>query len=213
MIYLSNFFLLFGNTIILAPLAICGFIFYHRNFLIPILLLLFTMILSAFLKAAFAIPYSPELVQKLGKNGFAFPSGHMQSVVVFYGWFLVSFGNKWLRIILLSIILGVGFALIYEGYHNLYDVLGAVFFGSLTIGFYKVIIFLISKKIKFSKDLMGEALILLCSICLMVAFIFLYEIPPHLMVVICIMSVIVVASFFFNCFFKGKKLSKFKIIS
>jgi membrane-associated phospholipid phosphatase len=83
--FLAKFFLLFGNNAILMPLIFTGLILRQRHFLIPTFLLLFTMILSATLKLVFAVPYSPELVQKLGKEGFSFPSGHMQSTIVFYG--------------------------------------------------------------------------------------------------------------------------------
>lgn len=146
MSYLAKFFLLFSHYEILLPLILYGLAFHRKYFLIPTLLLLFTMILTPFIKSIFAIPYSPELVAKLGKNGFSFPSGHMQCTTVFYGWFLFKSSNKWLRLILVLVIIGVGFGLIYEGYHNIYDVLGAIFFAIVTISSCELVVCFIKKK-------------------------------------------------------------------
>ncbi|WP_041472092.1 phosphatase PAP2 family protein [Rickettsia slovaca] len=66
------------------------------------------------LKYTFEIPLNPALNIK----GFAFPSGHMSSGVVFYGWFFANIIYSLLRIIIIVVILtGMGFSLIYKGYH------------------------------------------------------------------------------------------------
>ena len=147
MSYLAKFFLLFSHYEILLPLILYGLTFHRKYFLTPTLLLLFTMALTPILKSIFAIPYSPELVAKLGKNGFSFPSGHMQSATVFYGWFLFKNSNKFLCIILTLIVTGVGFGLIYEGYHNIYDVFGAMFFAMITISSCELVICFVKKRI------------------------------------------------------------------
>jgi hypothetical protein len=180
-----EFFLLFGNAQVLMPLILIGIILCERNFLSPAMLLLFTMIFSTLLKFIFAIPYSPELVAKLGKNGFSFPSGHMQSTFVFYGWFIIATNNKLLRLILSLIILAEGVALIYEGYHNIYDVLGAVVFAGLTIIFYKTTVFLIEKNFsKVPEKLIGTILILVLSIFLIIILAIFYQIPSHLYMIL-----------------------------
>jgi membrane-associated phospholipid phosphatase len=132
---IAKIFLEFSNIEILLPVILLGLISRPKIFLTPTFLVLITLILTPLLKAIFAIPYSPELVAKLGKNGFAFPSGHMQTSCVFYGWFLFNFSNKYLRAALSALILGIGFGLIYEGYHNIFDVLGGMFFALSTIYF------------------------------------------------------------------------------
>ena len=77
--------------------------------------LLFTTILNILLKYTFEIPLNPALNIK----GFAFPSGHghMSSGVVFYGWFFANIRYSLLRIIIVVILTGMGFSLIYnKGY-------------------------------------------------------------------------------------------------
>ncbi len=140
MYYFSKFFLEFSHIKILAPLIFFGLFYRPKFFLQPTLLLLFTMVFSSFLKPLFAVPYSEELVKKLGKNGFAFPSGHMQLSAVFYGWFLFNIKNNFWRILLILIIFGIGFALVFEGYHNIYDISGSLVFAGLTIFSYQKII-------------------------------------------------------------------------
>jgi hypothetical protein len=141
---ISNLFIIFSNAQVISIIAVVGLLFFEKQFLVPVLLLMFTIILNVLLKSFFGIPFSPELVQRLGKDGFLFPSGHMQSSVVFYGWFLMYYSYLWLRAILLLVIVGIGFALVYEGYHSIYDVVGALFFGIVTIGFYWSLFYLIT---------------------------------------------------------------------
>ncbi len=183
--YITKIFLLFSHQEILIPLIVLGLIFYRNYFLDPAILLLFTMVFSVLLKFIFAIPYPAELVQKLGKNGFSFPSGHMQAAAVFYGWFLLNNKKKLIRFSSLSIILGIGFSLIYEGYHNIYDVLGAIFFATLTIIFYKITVTFLEKKFSnFPKELVRSLLIFFLIIFLTIILIVFYQLPPHLYIAI-----------------------------
>jgi hypothetical protein len=178
--HLSKAFLAFGDIKILAPMILIGLIFYERYFLIPTLLLLLTIILSALLKLAFAIPYSPELVAKLGKGGFAFPSGHMQSAAVFYGWFITTITAKWIRFTLIALIIGIGSALVHEGYHSVYDIFGGLFFAVITIGFYQFLISLVSsKRVGIQDRQLGAIIIFSLSICLAAIMVFLYDLPSY----------------------------------
>ena len=163
------------------PAIFLGLIFFERHFLSPALLLLLSMILCPLLKFFFAIPYPLELVQKIGKEGFSFPSGHMLSASVFYGWFLLSADtNKFLRAALLFVISGIGFGLIYEGYHNIYDIIGAIFFASVMIVLYRFIISFSEEKVtNLSNHLIGSALVLGLSISLSIALIIFYEMPSY----------------------------------
>jgi len=135
---LAKGFLLFSNGIVLAPLLLVGFITRGGFFINSpsfkgsviwgnsILLVLLTMIFNALLKSLFLVPLNPSL----GGEGYAFPSGHMQVAVVFYGTMFQAYSNLIFRKILLLIIAGIGYGLIQQGYHNIWDVLGAVVFGA-----------------------------------------------------------------------------------
>lgn len=110
-----------------------GFIVFDRKIWGQALfLLLFTVILNVLLKYFFHVPLLPHL----GK-GFAFPSGHMQAAVAFYGWLILSYRHLIFRFVLLTVLTGIGFSLIYFHYHTLIDVLGAVGFGSLSLSIYQ----------------------------------------------------------------------------
>jgi len=130
---IANLFLTCGREIVLVPLIILGFlvldrrIFGHATFL-----LLSAMILNVLLKSIFQIPLSTHL----NKIGYAFPSGHMHSAMVFYGWLLLNTKNSLIKITLGLVLAGVAFGLIYQQYHDIYDVLGAIIFGGITLLIY-----------------------------------------------------------------------------
>jgi hypothetical protein len=135
--YIAKAFLVFSNATIITPLLFFGFLSRGSFFIKKptqedstiwgnaCLLVLFSMIFSAFLKSLFQIPLNPAL----GIKGFAFPSGHMLVAVVFYGWLMCSYPIRQLRAAMTMILFGTSFGLIQQGYHNLWDVLGAVGFG------------------------------------------------------------------------------------
>lgn len=133
---LTDFFLFFNHETILVPLIVVGFIVFRRSvFGQAFYLLLFTMIFNSLLKSIFQIPLSPSL----GKEGFAFPSGHMQVSFVFYGWLMMGYSSLSLRILLCFLLTGIAWALVHFGYHNWLDVLGALGFGFLTLAGYKIV--------------------------------------------------------------------------
>ncbi len=143
---LAKAFLAFSHPILIVPFLVVGFLL-EKNGLIKnikrgpmvwakaCLLILFTMIFNPFLKSLFLMPLNPSI----GKEGFAFPSGHMQVSVVFYGWVFWIYANRSIRGLILLILAGVGWGLIQQGYHTLEDVVTAAVVGSLTVyGFVKV---------------------------------------------------------------------------
>lgn len=132
----ANFILLFSNKPIIAPLIILGYIWISRKiFYDAICLLMFSMILNFALKNTFQVPLSPLL----GKQGYAFPSGHMQTSTVLYGWLAFASKNTLLRILIALLLIGIAFSLVYFGYHNYVDITGAVFFAFLLIATYYLI--------------------------------------------------------------------------
>jgi len=127
---LAEFFLNCGHELVLVPLIILGFLAFDRKiFGNATFLLLFTMIFNVLLKALFQVP----LAAHLNKVGYAFPSGHMHGAVVFYGWLLLNTRNSLIKIGLAILISGIAFGLIYQKYHNIYDVIGAIIFGLATL--------------------------------------------------------------------------------
>lgn len=92
--YLTKFFLLFGQEYCYEMIIILGFVLFRRQlFAQAICVLLFMTILNILLKYIFKIPLNPALNVK----GFAFPSGHMSSTVVFYGWFFANIKHSLIK--------------------------------------------------------------------------------------------------------------------
>ncbi|RZI46306.1 phosphatase PAP2 family protein [Rickettsiales endosymbiont of Peranema trichophorum] len=120
----------FSNEIAIIPIMILGYIaLSHKVFFHGICLLLLSMLLNLSLKNIFQVP----LLEHLGKAGFAFPSGHMQSCVVFYGWLMLNSRSVVVKLLTILLLVGVGFSLVYMGYHTYFDILGAIFFGSILV--------------------------------------------------------------------------------
>lgn len=143
---LAKGFLAFSHPTLIVPFLIIGFLL-EKNGLIKnskrgsivwanaCLIILFTMIFNAFLKSLFLVPLNPSI----GKEGFAFPSGHMQVSVAFYGWVFWIYANRSIRGLILLILTGIGWSLIQQGYHTLEDVLAAAIVGLVTVyGFVKI---------------------------------------------------------------------------
>lgn len=107
-------------------------LFYHLCFLI-----LLSMIVNSFLKCLFQVPLKPHL----GKPGwYAFPSGHMQLAVVFYGRLWWAFRKSKWAYGLLILLMGMGWAMVWKSYHDTKDVLGGIVVGVTLVGGYDVFI-------------------------------------------------------------------------
>jgi hypothetical protein len=98
---------------------------YHR----PILLILFTLFLNKALKAIWQMPLAPHL----GNHTWAFPSGHMQAAVTFWGYFSLLTSSRPLRFTLLLLTAVIGWGLVHAGFHSWIDIGGAVVFGVISI--------------------------------------------------------------------------------
>jgi hypothetical protein len=130
---LTKILLMSCNEMVLVPIIIFGFLALDRKiFGHATILLMFIMILNSFLKSIFQVPLS----EHLNVSGYAFPSGHMSSTLTFYGWLFFSTQNNFIRFLLAMLVAGVGFSLIYKGYHNIYDIAGSVFFCTILLALY-----------------------------------------------------------------------------
>jgi len=120
--------LLFSQPIVLASIVLVGFL--NRNEAVfgrTLLILLFTMIYNVYLKSIWQMPLPAPL------EGWAFPSGHMHSAMVFWGALALEYKGFWPKGLVLLILCMSGFGLVFSGYHYPIDILGAVAFGSVTL--------------------------------------------------------------------------------
>lgn len=188
---LAKLVLEFSHESIIIPLLIIGYIWINRDvFFHGICLVLISMIFNASLKATFQIPLNPSL----GKEGYAFPSGHMQTSVVLYGFLYTFAQNRALKICLIALLITIGWGLIYFGYHNLVDIVGAIIFALLLIYLYKHII--LNKSYLKSRYLF-LAVIIFVSICL--GYIkLIHIIPPHLWMAYYALFGLLIAQGYFN---------------
>lgn len=95
-------------------------------------LVLFSILVNVTLKGLFKVPLSPTL----HKIGYAFPSGHMQMVTICYGWLALYLRAWYWRTLIVLILLGEAFGLMYYQYHTLVDILGALVVGVLLIAMF-----------------------------------------------------------------------------
>lgn len=119
----------------LIPLIALGLWFYSRsNFGGILCVFLFAMVYNTFLKGVFQVPLNPQLKQV----GWAFPSGHMLSAFVFWVQLGVLIRNRLFAFFIVTLLVGIGSALVHFGYHTIWDVLGAVVLGipPLVVAFY-----------------------------------------------------------------------------
>lgn len=129
------------NEVLVAFLLIIG---YYSSKRTPILralfILLFSLIVSTFLKSFWKIPY-----QQANFIGYAFPSGHMQAAIAFWGWLAWEFQKPKFFLFVLILFPCIAFALIHLGFHTLFDVSGAIVFQFLILAFYALICNLLKK--------------------------------------------------------------------
>ncbi len=126
----ASFFLNFSHNNFIISLFFFAYFYLDKKLsLKTALLLLSSVLLNYILKNIFQVPLSPTL----NKFGYAFPSGHMQSTIVLYGFLWLNIKNVNIRILLPIIMLAIGISLIYFKYHDLKDILGSAFFSSLIL--------------------------------------------------------------------------------
>lgn len=103
-----------------------------------VIVLTFSAVVNSAMKEIFntARPFQVESVRALRTetaHGSSFPSGHTQTVVAFYGALAYQYKRAWLWVLAVVVITMVGLSRIYLGVHWPRDVIGALFFGILSI--------------------------------------------------------------------------------
>ena len=122
--YLANFFIVFCQPYFFISVFFFGYFFINKKiFFNSAVLMLLSALINYALKVSFKVPLAPLL----NKEGFAFPSGHMQVSSAFYGYFLWLLKPFFFRACIAITIVGVGFAIVFFGYHTPFEVLAAVF--------------------------------------------------------------------------------------
>lgn len=129
-------FLFFAQENIVIVLLCIGFFGYDKKKITRTLfILLFSMIVNAFLKSLWKIPLPPEV-----GTGYAFPSGHMQNSMVLWGWLSLEIKRKAFFAFSISLLCGIAFGLIQLGYHSLIDILGALASALILLIFYSFLL-------------------------------------------------------------------------
>jgi undecaprenyl-diphosphatase len=127
---LYHFFLAFSGSGVIAMIIILGYLWLDRDIFLHALGLLQTsMLCNVALKYGFHVP----LPSHLHKIGFAFPSGHMQSAIVLYGWLFQSLHNLILKVLFVILLIGIALGLVHFAYHTYYDVFAGCLFGLLIL--------------------------------------------------------------------------------
>ncbi len=120
--------LFFNQPALMIAIIFVGFICLNEKIYGRILfLLLFTTIYNVFLKSLFQVPLPQPL------EGWAFPSGHMHSAVVFWGSLALAYRKLWVFAVVTLILSLNGYGLVYSIYHYPIDIVGALGFGGLSL--------------------------------------------------------------------------------
>lgn len=126
--------LLFDQTFTVIGICLLG---YHclnvKVFRRALIIVAFTLILARYMKSLWQVPLPPGL----GKQGWAFPSGHMFNAVMLWGWMMICYRRPLFWVCGVIYLIGVGVGLVHYGYHYPMDVWGSVGFGLLALIFFK----------------------------------------------------------------------------
>lgn len=118
---------LFGtNTTFIILVAIFTLFYVDKKVAINSLMFaIFSIFINQYLKSIWQVPMDPSL----GKEGWAFPSGHTQLNIVFWGSLLWQLRSKYLAVFLLVLLPSSYFAMVDAKYHTWEDIAGGIITG------------------------------------------------------------------------------------
>lgn len=150
--------LFLGSGYCMVSLAVVGFLYLDRKtFAFALFILLFTACANPFLKMLWKMPLPPNV----GTHTYGFPSGHLQSAFVFWGFLGIRYTNLYWRIFISGFIILYTWVLYIKGYHYPIDLLGAACFGSITLMLY---VFILSRSVFIhAPGLVGVLLFMIAS--------------------------------------------------
>ncbi|NBX85090.1 MAG: hypothetical protein EBQ95_05725 [Gammaproteobacteria bacterium] len=167
--FIAEFFLFFSNIPCIFAFFLIGILSDKRNiFYWGGLFCLISICINYVLKISFKVPLPAEL-----HDGYAFPSGHMQMLTVFYGWLA---NHRLLRMhwFFPALVIGEAYGLVYFHYHTLLEA-----FAGFATGIFLLSMF---NKIYFKTPFMRYiCLIFLLSACLIYIHVFGF-IQPHVFI-------------------------------
>ncbi len=165
---IAHFFLIFSNASTIVLIMLTGFLVLNRSLFFQAgCLATLDILVNVALKGSFKVP----LPAHLGPY-YAFPSGHMQLSVVFYLWLALFIPFLPWRLFVAFILPGIAAGLIHYQYHDLYEVVGGVFFGVLLLAGYCLML----------KNFTDKAAWLISSVaCVLMLYnaLIYHTIPPH----------------------------------
>ena len=130
---LADIFLQAAQFHTIVIILLIGIYFVDRkSFLKVLAYMLGSSFINVVLKSIFKVP----LKSHIGKDWYAFPSGHAQSSTTFYGTIITSRKDTIVTAICCLIIAGICWALVERNYHDWIDVIAAVFVAIAVIIFF-----------------------------------------------------------------------------
>lgn len=128
--FTAGFVLFFFNSYFLATVILFGFFYLNSQYFIrAAALMFFSMVINAYLKQYWQIPLNPAIF----KTGWAYPSGHTSSSVVFWGCITLLYRKKILYFFVPTL-LSLGFiSMVYVGYHDWADIFGGICLGLIIV--------------------------------------------------------------------------------
>lgn len=132
--FFTKFCLKFTSVYLIFPVAVMGMIFHRRDMYAKAVCFLFwVMIANTLMKFLFY-----PMVAQLGV-GYAFPSGHMHAVAIFYGFMFYKVDNKLIKVLISALIVLIEFSLVHFNSHNWIDVFAVVALACVEIFLYHVL--------------------------------------------------------------------------
>lgn len=124
--------LAFTQVELILPLGLIGYIFYDRRiFIDAFCLVMLSVIVNVVLKVIFQVP----LASHLGE-GYAFPSGHMQSTSVFYLYIMLGLRQRIFTVVISLLLAALAVSLYICNYHNVMDIVFGLLFACMLIWMY-----------------------------------------------------------------------------
>jgi undecaprenyl-diphosphatase len=106
----------------------------RKSVVTSVCFLFFATVFNTMLKHVFKVPLMPHL-----GPGYAFPSGHMHAVAVFWGSLMHDFDAVWFRVLAAAFILIEGAGLLICRFHHFRDVAGAAALAAIEVPLFHAI--------------------------------------------------------------------------
>lgn len=127
---LSDIFLQAAQFHTIVIILLIGIYFVDRKVFLKVMAyMLGSTVINVILKNLFKVP----LKSHIGKDWYAFPSGHAQSSATFYGTIMNKLRNPLITMCCCIVIAGICWALVVHNYHDWIDVIAAVGVSALVI--------------------------------------------------------------------------------